>query len=603
MTAPQHPSPSRRRALRSAAIGLPIAVAALLAAASVSGRAALYLAAIGIGALAVCIEAYRDIRAGDWSLDYIALLAMGVSAITHEWLAGSVIALMYTGGKALEAYATHRAEASLASLLARLPKTALVKRGQETVEMPLAEVPTGAAIIVRGGELVPLDGTLASPSATLNLANLTGEPFPETSARGAVVKSGSVNDGEAIELVVIGTLATSAYAKITDLVKDAERRKAPFVRLASSANIPFTFAALIIAGGTYLFTGDVVRLLAVLVIATPCPLIIAAPVAFIGGLARAAERNIIVKTPAALETVARVTTVFFDKTGTLTLGEPKLVGTTVLSPSITEAQALEYAAALEFHSIHPVARAVTASARAMSYAIAPATNVAETVGEGIRGTIGGREFSLGRAPDEHRRAGGISLLLSESGAPLAAFHFDDVLKDDAKDTLAALAHQELKLAVLTGDRAEHAESVFAGLGLAVVADCTPEQKYRIVEEARTRGEVVAMIGDGLNDAPALAKADIGIVFSGTENTASISAADIAILGRDVSLIREVFSLSRRSVRIARQSVVAGIALSVIGMLAAAAGFIVPIEGAILQECIDAAVILNALRAALRPQAE
>ncbi|MFA6408426.1 MAG: heavy metal translocating P-type ATPase, partial [Candidatus Paceibacterota bacterium] len=248
----------------------------------------LYLVAIGIGIIYICVTAYRYLRSGNWSLDYIALLAMIVALFSREWLAGAVIALMYTGGKGLEAYAARRAEASLSALLARIPKTALVKSGGVTTEMPLAEVPTGAVIVVRGGELVPLDGFLASTSAVLNLANLTGEPLPETLAEGAVVKSGSVNAGEAFDLTVSGTLATSTYAKIVDLVRNAERDQAPFVRLASYANLPFTALTLLISGGAYLLTGDITRALAVLVIATPCPLIIAAPVAFIGGLSRAA---------------------------------------------------------------------------------------------------------------------------------------------------------------------------------------------------------------------------------------------------------------------------------------------------------------------------
>ena len=587
--------------MSGAVIGLPIAVAAILATALVSGQTALYLAAIGIGVLTVCIEAYRDIRAGDWSLDYIAFLAMTVALFSDEWLAGAVIALMYTGGKALEAYATRRAEASLSSLLERIPKTALIKRGDETFEIPLAEVPTGSTIIVRGGELVPLDGTLASSSATLDLANLTGESLPEEVTRGAYVKSGSVNAGVAFELKVSGELATSTYAKIVGLVKDAENDPAPFVRLAARANAPFTLVTLAISGGVFAFTGDMARTLAVLVIATPCPLLIAAPVAFIGGLSRAASKNIIVKTPATLEAIARVTTVFFDKTGTLTLGEPQLVDTILLQEGAAPRQALSLAAALEFHSIHPLARAVINAMHAERFTTDPAHDVRETVGVGIEGRLNGFHLSIAQAPAEHHRAGGISLLLKKDGEPFAVFHFADQLKDNAKKLLSGLAQEGLKVAVLTGDRKEHAEAMFAGFPVETHAECTPADKYRFVEEARARGETVAMIGDGLNDAPALARADVGIVFSGTENSASIEAAGVAILGHDVELIRDLLDLSRRSVRIASESVTAGIGLSVVGMLVAAAGFIVPVEGAILQEGIDVAVILNALRAAFRPR--
>lgn len=586
----------------SSSLVRPLAVAFLLSGAFVSAQESLYLIAIGIGCIEIAIVAYRDLQRGSWALDYIALLAMVVSIASHEWLAGAVIALMYTSGEALETYASRRAESSLASLLARIPKTALVKSEDgRLAEVPLALVPTGARIIVRGGELVPLDGFLASPVAVLSLANLTGEPLPESFSDGAVIKSGSVNAGEAFELIVSGTLATSTYAKIVDLVKVASHDQAPFVRLAEKVNLPFTLLTLLISGGVYLFSGDIARVLAVLVIATPCPLLIAAPVAFIGGLSRAAGRNIIVKTPASLEATARVTTIFFDKTGTLTFGAPELVGVTVLTPEMDELEALSLAAALEFHSIHPLARALVAGARARDLSPAPARDVSEKIGKGIEGMIGTHRVSIAQAPEESRSSGNISLLLKKDDVPSAVFHFSDVLKDNAKKLLVELSREGFKVAVLTGDRAEHAKEIFAGLTLEVCADCTPEDKHRIVAEARERGEVVAMVGDGLNDAPALAKADVGIVFSGTENSASIEAADVAILGHDVELIRELFALAQRSVLIARESVYAGISLSIVGMLAAAGGLIVPVTGAFIQEGIDATVILNALRSALKPK--
>lgn len=572
----------------------------------------LYLTAIAIGIADIFIVAYREIRAGRKSIDFIAFLAMALALYTHEYLAGAVIALMYTGGEALEAYAGRRAEASLAALLARIPKTALVKRPDGTQEeVPLRNVETGAVIVIRSGELIPLDGFLASARAVLNLANLTGEPLPESLTEGAVVKSGSVNAGEAFDLTVSGTLETSTYAKIIDLVKDAQQHQAPFVRLTTAANLPFTFATLLISGGAYFFTGDITRVLAVLVIATPCPLIIAAPVAFIGGLSRAASRNIIVKTPAALESIAKVTTIFFDKTGTLTLGEPQLTDIVPKMMSVNETGALSFAAALEYHSIHPLARAIVATAKARNIMPAPATDAKETLGTGMSGIVSGRRYTLEQAlqrrpgedmPEGDHTEGGISLLLASDGNPVAVFHFADILKDNAKNFLTDLMVQGYKVSVLTGDRKDHAEAMFAGLHLNICADCTPEDKYRLVEEARKRGERVAMIGDGLNDAPALAKADIGIVFSGTENSASIEAAGVAILGRDIMLIGELFALSKRSVRIASQSVYAGIGLSTVGMLFAANGAIAPVEGALIQEGIDVAVIINALRAAFAPRA-
>lgn len=560
-----------------------------------------YLSAMLLGGAEIVWVAAREIRAKNFSLDYIALLALVLSATTDELLAGAVIAFMYTTGEALETYASRRAEASLASLLARIPKTALVRHGETVEPIALADVTQGSIIVVRGGELVPLDGFLKSAQAVLNLANLTGEALPERVLAGAVVKSGSVNAGEAFDLEVSGTLATSTYAKIVDLVKNAKQDEAPFVRLSTRANIPFTLLTAVIAGGAYLFTHDLTRVLAVLVIATPCPLIIAAPVAFIGGLSRAASRNIIVKTPAILERTARVTTIFFDKTGTLTLGEPTLTSVDILEDAISETKALYLAAALEFHSIHPLARAIVETARARSLTPPAAHDVTETIGVGIRGTVEGAVYSLAQAPDRHHQPGSISLLLSRETEPLAVLHFADVLKDHVKGLLGELTRGGYSIAMVTGDRKENAEAIFKGLPIMIHADCTPEEKYRIVERARSKGGVVAMVGDGLNDAPALARADVGIVFSGTENSASIEAADVAILGHNVGHIHELLAFSKRSVRIAWQSVVTGIGLSALGMLLAAFGGIAPVDGAILQEGIDVSVIVNALRAAFAPR--
>ena len=562
----------------------------------------LYLIGMGIGALAILVKSYRDIREGNWSVDYIAFLALFVAFFSNEWLAGAVIALMYTTGGALEAYAGHRAEESLAHLLSKIPKTALVQKEDGSIEeIPLADVPTNTTIIIRTGELVPLDGTLASDNAILTLANLTGEPLPESFSYGAFIKSGSVNAGEAFTLIVSGTLATSTYAKIITLVKDAKHNQAPFVRLVTRANIPFTLITLGISGVVYLFTGDIVRVLAVLVIATPCPLIIAAPVAFIGALSQSAKKNIIVKTPATLEILNRVTTLFFDKTGTLTLGEPTLVSITVMKEGVSTTQALSLASALEFHSIHPLARALVAETQKYHFTPSPAREVKEIVGKGITGMVDGRYLSLEHAPDKKHTGNGITLLLSEDGESIALFHFADVLKENVKEVLSGFTRAGYKIAVLTGDKAEQAQAVFAGIDITIHADCTPEEKYHIVKDARAKGAVVAMIGDGLNDAPALALADVGIVFSGTENSASIDAAHIAILGHEVTLLRNLFDLSHRSVTIARESVYVGIGLSVLGMIFASFGYIAPVEGALIQECIDATVILNALRTAFSPR--
>lgn len=562
----------------------------------VVGQPLLYLIATIIGIAKILFDSYEKIREGQYSLDYIAFLAMAVAVGSGNYLPGAVVALMFTGGEALEDFAEGRATASLKALLERIPKVALVRdTGGATREVPLAEVVTGSTIVVRGHELVPLDGTLVSSDAVLDTSNLTGESLPETITTGTFVKSGMINAGPTFDLVVSGTFATSTYARIVQLVQDSKREQAPMVRLSEQANFPFTAVTIVFASGAYFFSGELGRALAVLVIATPCPLIIAAPIAFIGGLSRAAHRNIIIKKPAALEALSHATTIFFDKTGTLTLGTPEIVSINVHETGMSEEQVLAIAASIEFHSIHPLASAVTAALQARGGALLQATEVSETIGKGISGTVGGSRYSISKSSAHAGERGGIVLALVREGDVLAELQFADVLKDNVRHLIKTLHGRGLRVAVITGDRRANAEAVFAGMSLDIYADCSPEEKHRLVTDAKDKGEVVVMVGDGLNDAPALATAHVGMVFSGTENSAAIEAADVVIMGRDVALVAESFTIAGRSTTIAKQSVWTGIGLSTTGMLFAAFGFIVPVVGALIQEAIDVAVILNSLR--------
>ncbi len=574
---------------------LPTGVLMLGALGLVLGQPLLYLAATIIGITKIVLDSYEKIREGHYSLDYIAFLAMVVAIVSGNYLPGAVVALMFTGGEALEDFAEGRATASLKALLERIPKVALVRTVDgATHEVPLAEVTTGSTIVVRGHELVPPDGTLASTEAVLDTSNLTGESLPETIVSGTFVKSGMINAGPTFDLVVSGTFATSTYARIVQLVEDSKREQAPMVRLSEQANFPFTAVTIVLASGAYFFSGELGRALAVLVIATPCPLIIAAPIAFIGGLSRAAHRNIIIKKPAALEALSHATTIFFDKTGTLTLGTPEIVSIDVREAGMTEDQVLAIAASIEFHSIHPLASAVTAALQARGGALLQASDVSETIGKGISGTVEGVRYSISKSAHPGEQ-GGIVLALAREGEVVAELHFADVLKDNVKHLISTLHDRGLRVAVITGDRRANAEAVFAGMSLDIHADCSPEEKHRLVTETKAKGEVVVMVGDGLNDAPALATAHVGMVFSGTENSAAIEAADVVIMGRDVALVAEVFAIAGRSTTIAKQSVWTGIGLSTAGMLFAAFGFIVPVMGALIQEAIDVAVILNSLR--------
>lgn len=582
----------RDRIVSIAAFWMPVTVAVLLVLGFFEVPFAL-LAAIGVGCARILVESFREIRARRVALDYIAFVALCVSLVAGEYLAGALVALMFTGGKALEDFASRRAYAALKSLGETIPKTAFVERDGNFKEVPLQEIRDGERILVKHAELVPLDGILCAPTRGLfDLAHLTGEAGAQEFKEGTFIKSGAINRGETVTLQVVGTFASSTYHKIAELVEEAKTHPSRIVRLSARANIYFTAVTFIIAGVAFLLGDGITRALAVLVIATPCPLIIAAPVAFIGGMSRLARVGIIVRVPAALEGVAQSDVVYFDKTGTLTLGEPVLTKIEIVDTSMTEEEIIRIASGIEIHSLHPLARALVheANRRELVYPIADI--ISEKIGEGISGTIDGATYTISGSEKEYQ---GITLVLRHKEKLLARFHFNDVLKEGAMDFVEELKRDGVRAEIITGDTKENADEIFGATSLVVHADASPHDKYRFVEEAHARGAVVTMVGDGLNDAPALARADVGVVYSGTENSASIEAADIAMLDRNIDRIRELFSVSRRTVLIARQSIYGGIALSTVGMLCAALGYIPPVYGALIQEAIDIVVIVNALR--------
>jgi heavy metal translocating P-type ATPase len=546
--------------------------------------------ALGIGSIA--FDSVRAIRKGRYSLDYVAFAAMVLALLSGNPLAGGIVALMFTGGKALEAFASRRADAALRSLAESIPKEAIVRTGDTFVPVPLQEIQEGAEILIKRGEIAPLDGTLLSPEAYFDLANLTGEAGAAAFSEGVFIKSGAVNAGETVSLRVVGDFSSSTYHRIVELVEEAKSHPAPLVRTSERVNIFFTVSTMLLALGAYFF-GDLTRALAVLVIATPCPLIIAAPVAFIGGMSRLARAGIIVRAPMSLEAIARASAVFFDKTGTLTLGVPSLQELEVRESSLDAEACIRIAAAIEVHSLHPLARAIVEAARERSISFDPAQNVSETVGEGIAGEIDGDRYRIAGRDIAH--AGITLVLLDASGRDLCLFHFIDSLKEGTADLLSGFAREGLRTAIITGDTKENAKELFSGIACELHADASPEDKFRLIEEAHKKGELVVMVGDGLNDAPALAAADAGVVFSGSDNGASIEAADVAVLDRRLSRIGDLFTVSRATMRIARQSIYGGIGLSLAGMVLASLGLIPPIQGAFIQEAIDVLVILNALR--------
>ncbi len=588
-----------------AAAGLAAGIAARLAGAP--GWAERLWAAATLPVLAALLaEIVTSLRRGDLGLDIVAALSMTAALAFGETLAAAVVALMYAGGQYLELFAERRARREMTALLARAPRTAMRHRDGGLEEVDLEVIAPGDRLLIRQGDVVPVDGT-AEGTATLDESALTGEALPVRHAPGAAVMSGPVNVGDAFDLTAVRPAAESTFAGIVRLVEQAGRSKAPMVRLADRFAIWFLGLTLLIAGAAWALTGDPVRMVAVLVVATPCPLILAVPVALVAGLSRAARQGILIKGARPLEAMARVAVLVLDKTGTLTDGRPRLAATRVRE-GFAAAELLRLAASLDQASKHTVARTVVEAARAAGLALAVPEGVVESAGEGVEGRVDGRAVVVGGRRYVAARlgiadssttadAGSIVVAVGVDGVPAGELVLSDALRAGTAGLLAELRGAGIgRLVLATGDRQDVAAEITAGLAFdAVRAELTPEAKVMLVLAERKFGPVM-MVGDGVNDAPALAAADIGVAMGARGAAAAAEAADVVLLVDRLDRILPGLRIARRSRRIALESVVAGIGLSVAGMLGAAWGLITPVQGALLQEAIDVAVILNALRA-------
>lgn len=563
-----------------------------------------------IAGLAVSIV--RDLLAGRLGVDLIALLSMSAALVLGEPLAGAVVALMYSGGNVLEVIAITRAERELRLLVDRAPRQAHRNIDGRIEEVPVEAVCVGEHVLVRAGEVVPLDGTVRSAVATIDESAITGEPIPVQKTRGNAVLSGSLNAGETFELTVSAIAGESTYAGIVRMVTAAQTAKAPFVRLADRYALVFLPVTLVVAFAAWGLSGDLTRSLAVLVASTPCPLILAAPVAFIAGVAQAARRGILAKGGGALEALARAHTVLFDKTGTLTVGGARLLSVEV-APGQDPDEVLALGASLEQASHHVLAKAVVTAAIDRGLKLRAPEQVAEIMGSGLSGVIDGRRVAAGSremllpnaelAPWEMRairRASWRSALIvfvAIDGCPVGALLLADELRADTPRAIRLLRDAGVaRMVMVTGDRAAAAQAIGAALDLdAVLADRVPADK---VEAVRTeqRQHPTIMVGDGINDAPALAAADIGIALGARGASASSEAADVVILADRLDRVGEAIVIAQRARGIALQSILVGMGLSFIAMLAAMMGWLHPVPAAVTQECIDVAVILNALRA-------
>ena len=556
---------------------------------------------------ALCVEIIRSLIKGDVGLDIVAALSMSAALFFGETLAAAVVALMYSGGTVLESFAEGRARREMRDLLARVPRTATRHRDGQLEKIALDAIMPDDLLLIRQGEVVPVDGTVASEHAMLDQSALTGEAMPVRLTRDMNVMSGATNAGEAFDLRATREAADSTYAGIVRLVEAAQKSKAPMARMADRYSLLFLGVTVALAVAAWWFSGDPIRAVAVLVVATPCPLILAVPVALVAGLSRAAGFGVLIKGGKALEAMARIRTLIVDKTGTLTDGRPQIVSVSS-SGELTEDEVLYFAAALDQASQHPVAQAVVAAAQSKGIKLGVPSKVNEIPGEGVPGTIdgrdvvvGGMDFVAGRMAVPVRDGGP-----QEPGAVLVSLGVDgnlagelvmaDALRSDTPMLLAGLRQNGIERIVLaTGDRHAVAVAVTDGLALdGVHADLTPDQKVLLVLSERKNGPVM-MVGDGVNDAPALAAADVGVAMGARGAAASAEAADVVLLVDNLARLLPGLIVARGARRIAFQSVIVGIGLSVAGMIAAALGYLTPVQGAVLQEVIDVAVILNALR--------
>ncbi|MFF4505056.1 heavy metal translocating P-type ATPase [Streptomyces sp. NPDC001401] len=567
----------------------------------------------GLGTVSAVVPAVAwvlaALRRGHAGVDLIAVLALGGTLAVGEYLAGALIALMLATGRTLEAAAQRRASHDLRALLEHAPRSARRRTESGVRTVPLAEVVVGELLVVGPGEVVPVDGLVESTAAVLDESVLTGEARQVQRPRGEAVRSGVVNAGGAFDLRATATEQDSTYAGIVRLAGQAGAESAPVVRLADRYAAWFLPLSLVVAGLAWLISGSAVRAVAVLVVATPCPLLLAAPVAIVSGLSRASRLGVVIRDGGALENLGRARTLLLDKTGTLTGGRPRVIDVAA-APGWSATEVLRLAASLDQYSPHVLAQAIVDTARKRGLALSVPSDVTEEPGRGALGTVGGHRISVGRfdTPDAQppwvQAVGNRALLddaavawLAVDGRPVGAVLLSDPVRPDAPRTVRHLRAAGIeRLLMLTGDRPEPAREVAAVLGLdGVRAELSPAGKVAAVRAERERA-VTVMVGDGVNDAPALAAADVGVAMGARGSTASSEAADIVLTTDRVDRLADAVAIAVRARHIAVQSALGGMLMSLTAMAAAAIGLLPPAVGALLQEGIDAAVILNALRA-------
>jgi heavy metal translocating P-type ATPase len=565
-----------------------------------------------LGGIPLVYQLIVKLARGDWGADLLAGMSIVTALLLGEYLAGSLVVLMLSGGVVLESYAVRKASSVLNALAKRMPSVAHRKMGGEHADIDIGQIAIGDILLILPHEICPVDGTVLEGSSTMDESYLTGEPYMMSKVSGSQVLSGAINGDSALTIRADKLAVDSRYAKIMQVMRTSEQYRPRIRRLGDQLGALYTPLAVIIALIAWAASGDVIRFLAVLVIATPCPLLIGIPVAVISSISLAARREIIIKNPAILETIGTCRTAIFDKTGTLTYGRPSLTAL-ALGECQTEQGVLTLVASLERYSKHPLSRAIVGAAEKSALSLLSVTNVSELPGEGLKGNVSGkaiqivsRKYIVQQRPDIAVAlppiTGGLECIVLIDDAYAATMQFRDEVRTDSSSFINHLGPSHLfdKIMLVSGDRESEARFLADQVGIKhVYFGQSPEQKLELVRNETGAAKTV-YLGDGINDAPALTAATIGIAF-GQNSDITGESADAVIMDSSLLKVDELFHIGRRMRRIALQSAVGGMALSAAGMVFAGLGYLSPVTGAIIQEVIDVLAVLNALRAAIPPK--
>ncbi len=562
------------------------------------------------------LDIISDLRQKKWGVDIIAGVALISAFLFGEYLTGSVILLMLSGGEALEYYAMRRARKELSGLLSRMPQVVHLEEGALLRDVPIDSVSVNDIVIVKAKEVIPVDGSVIEGSSLVDESALTGESLPIEKVSGSNVFSGSQNQDGLLKIRVLTPASQSRFEQIKKLVTEAENLRSPIVRLADRVSVYFTLITFTLGICAWLLSGDSLRVLSVLVVATPCPLLLATPIALISGMSRSAKRGVIVKNGSAIETLSRARSFIFDKTGTITLGTPRVMNF-ILFGALEKEEFLQISGSLELLSGHILARAIVAYLKETGIVVERPKEFQEFFGGGVGGMVQGKKYFFGtlaflkkntirisdNAAKEDLKAhteNTITAFLSSETEVLGMFLFADELREESRALFLEIEKDGVeRIVILTGDKYPIAERIARQVGVReFCAECLPDDKLKKVQEIKASHSPLVMVGDGINDAPALAIADVGIVLGSESATIASDSADIVIMGGRIDRVHDAFEIAKKSMRIAKQSIAVGMTLSIVLMILAAFGFIQPVRGALFQEVIDVLVILNALRASL-----